>query len=214
MKNKKNTLFVIVIVTMSLLIAALLGYIIYDKVINKDTVKIEEKKTPEKSNEYFEELLEAYKYVPSNFEIDSIDDEFLLKFAVNYYTMYDKTYLSTGNYENDKWFFELPKKVVTRLIEKYFYINNKTFNENYTYDGYSIENKENNYKIIINPAGFDMVDEKIKKIKYNNNYVTVNYELINPNNKEVVGNKIIKLKYKDSKFKIQSLKTSITSENW
>ncbi len=226
--EKKNSIFIITIIILALIILVLSGLLISNKVSTnsndstqtENSIKKENdtdiEKAPKLPNKYFENLLEPYSFVPENFEINNIDDEFLTQFVINYYTIYDDTYKENATHDATKTksnTIVVPKEEVSGLIEEYFNIKNKNLN-NYNSDERDIQVENNNYIISYISQGYDLANEKIISTDYNDNYVNVNYELLNPYTDEIVGNKFIRLKYENNKFNIVSYKVTITSKNW
>ena len=221
---KKESAIVIVVCSILIVGSGITGWIFGSKysdlenklILEKEKSKKQEEKNiiPRKSNEYFEKLLKPYEYVPDNFITDNVSDEFLAKFILNYYTLYDKTYSSNRYDENGKETFNVPKSEVEETIEEYFYIEDKELKD-YSFEIYQLKNKNNNYKIYVSPVGMDNITHEVTNIDYDdeNNEVDVNYNLIDPYSQETIGTKVIKLKYYDDDFKVVSLKIDNEKQN-
>ncbi len=211
--DEKNKGLLIVIVILSVVILLLSGIILYDKIsidYSKKTTAISES-VPRASNEYFKDLLEPYKYVPENFEIVNIDDEFLQKFVIYYYSMSDagKTIAqhTIDNTQQKSNIYTVSKREVIKLINNYFDINMAL--DNYTDEFSELKSVDNNYVISVSSLDYTLYNEEVISTTYDGNKVDVFFKIIDPNTNETIGNKTIKLNYEDGKFKIVSLTQNV-----
>ena len=211
--DEKNKGLLIVIVILSVVILLLSGIILYDKIsidYSKKTTAISEG-VPRASNEYFKDLLEPYKYVPENFEIVNIDDEFLQKFVIYYYSMSDagKTIAqhTIDNTQQKSNIYTVSKREVIKLINNYFDINMAL--DNYTDEFSELKSVDNNYVISVSSLDYTLYNEEVISTTYDGNKVDVFFKIIDPNTNETIGNKTIKLNYEDGKFKIVSLTQNV-----
>ena len=203
MEKKNNIGLVVVIVILSICVVGLSCYVVYDKVLSRPSEKelsnkIENNKDngtnnnedaveiPKESEEYFESYLKPYKYIPNDYyDANNLTDEYIADFILNYYVLYDKTY-----------------------AENLTGIKNTELG-NYSYETGEIKNDGDYYTILYAPIGFDLYDEKIISVEYEEDSVKVDYELIHPYTQEQLGTKTVELNYKNDKFNVVKITYNI-----
>ena len=230
MEKKNNIGLVVVIVILSICVVGLSCYVVYDKVLSRPSEKelsnkIENNKDngtnnnedaveiPKESEEYFESYLKPYKYIPNDYyDANNLTDEYIADFILNYYVLYDKTYAENairGESDTIKCdSFKIPKTVVTQTIENLTGIKNTELG-NYSYETVEIKNDGDYYTILYAPIGFDLYDEKIISVEYEEDSVKVDYELIHPYTQEQLGTKTVELNYKNDKFNVVKITYNI-----
>ena len=167
MEDNKKKIINILCGIIVLCIVGLLASIVI-KVINKN----KENQIKEESTEFFDDYLYTFN---SSFGkkigyFENIDEEDYSKFAVLYY--YQNLEDKSANT------FTISREKIENIVFKYFNISNFDLKEtDETKELFQVKKLQNTYKIDINPVDFGYDSYKIRDVTYNDNEVTVKYDI-------------------------------------
>lgn len=206
MEDNKKKIINILCAIIVLCIVGLLASIVI-KVINKN----KENQIKEESTEFFDDYLYTFN---SSFGkkigyFENIDEEDYSKFAVLYY--YQNLEDKSANT------FTISREKIENIVFKYFNISNFDLKEtDETKELFQVKKLQNTYKIDINPVDFGYDSYKIRDVTYNDNEVTVKYDIYqgNTTDTKVIGEKVFYLKYNEGNYNIYDIKINYIDESY
>ena len=206
MEDNKKKIINILCGIIVLCIVGLLASIVI-KVINKN----KENQIKEESTEFFDDYLYTFN---SSFGkkigyFENIDEEDYSKFAVLYY--YQNLEDKSANT------FTISREKIENIVFKYFNISNFDLKEtDETKELFQVKKLQNTYKIDINPVDFGYDSYKISDVTYNDNEVTVKYDIYqgNTTDTKVIGEKIFYLRYNEGNYNIYDIKIKYIDESY
>ena len=206
MEDNKKKIINILCGIIVLCIVGLLASIVI-KVINKN----KENQIKEESTEFFDDYLYTFN---SSFGkkigyFENIDEEDYSKFAVLYY--YQNLEDKSANT------FTISREKIENIVFKYFNISNFDLKEtDETKELFQVKKLQNTYKIDINPVDFGYDSYKIRDVTYNDNEVTVKYDIYqgNTTDTKVIGEKIFYLRYNEGNYNIYDIKIKYIDESY
>lgn len=206
MEDNKKKIINILCAIIVLCIVGLLASIVI-KVINKN----KENQIKEESTEFFDDYLYTFN---SSFGkkigyFENIDEEDYSKFAVLYY--YQNLEDKSANT------FTISREKIENIVFKYFNISNFDLKEtDETKELFQVKKLQNTYKIDINPVDFGYDSYKISNVTYNDNEVTVKYDIYqgNTTDTKVIGEKIFYLRYNEGNYNIYDIKIKYIDESY
>ena len=203
--NKKKIINILCGIIVLCIIGLLASIVI--KVINKN----KENQIKEESTEFFDDYLYTFN---SSFGkkigyFENIDEEDYSKFAVLYY--YQNLEDKSANT------FTISREKIENIVFKYFNISNFDLKEtDETKELFQVKKLQNTYKIDINPVDFGYDSYKIRDVTYNDNEVTVKYDIYqgNTTDTKVIGEKIFYLRYNEGNYNIYDIKINYIDESY
>lgn len=206
MEDNKKKIINILCAIIVLCIVGLLASIVI-KVINKN----KENQIKEESTEFFDDYLYTFN---SSFGkkigyFENIDEEDYSKFAILYY--YQNLEDKSANT------FTISREKIENIVFKYFNISNFDLKEtDETKELFQVKKLQNTYKIDINPVDFGYDSYKIRDVTYNDNEVTVKYDIYqgNTTDTKVIGEKVFYLKYNEGNYNIYDIKIKYIDESY
>lgn len=206
MEDSKKKIINILCGIIVLCIVGLLVSIVV-KVINKN----KKNQIKEESTEFFEDYLYTFN---SSFGkkigyFDNIDEEDYSKFAILYY--YQNLEDKSGNT------FTISRDKIEKIVYKYFNISNFDLKEtDETKELFQVKKLQSTYKIDINPVDFGYDSYRINNVTYNDNEVTVKYDIYqgNTTDTKVIGEKIFYLRYNEGNYNIYDIKIKYIDESY
>ena len=198
--NKKKIINILCAIIVLCIIGLLASIVI--KVINKN----KENQIKEESTEFFDDYLYTFN---SSFGkkigyFENIDEEDYSKFAVLYY--YQNLEDKSANT------FTISREKIEKIVFKYFNIRNFDLKEtDETKELFQVKKLQNTYKIDINPVDFGYDSYKISNVTYNDNEVTVKYDIYQGNTTDTNWLNTDDWQQVDDKSEIYSLLSNINN---